>query len=152
MLRKLARFAIYGVAGWGMEVLWTGLYSLISGNVNLEGFTTLWMFPVYGCAVLFEYIHDIIRRWTLAYRGLLWVILIWGMEYTAGLIFARLFGVYPWHYDGWLAIDGFIRLDYAPAWFLAGLFFEKMHDIIDRYEEYREFSLSMSRERKIKSI
>jgi uncharacterized membrane protein len=37
--------------------------------------------------------------------------------------------VVPWDYTGTpLAVAGVIRLDYAPAWFVAGLLFERLHD------------------------
>ena len=128
------KFIIYGVAGWGMEVLWTGIFSMFTGDTTLSGFTTLWMFPIYGCAVFLEHIHDIIRKWPFYIRGLLWVLIIYGIEYTSGLLLSRILGIYPWHYEGVLAIDGFVRLDYAPAWFVAGIFFERMHDFLDRYQ------------------
>ena len=57
----IKRFFIYGLIGWGMEIFWTGLYSLISGDLRLLAFTNLWMFFIYGAAVFLEPIHDIFQ-------------------------------------------------------------------------------------------
>lgn len=128
------RFFIYGVVGWGMEILWTGMRSLVHGDLTLEGFTNIWMFFIYGSAVLLEPIHDIITKWRWFVRGILWVVIIWGVEYTTGLMLLSVLGVYPWVYTGPYAIDGLITLSYAPAWFAAGLFFERVHRLLDNYK------------------
>lgn len=130
----IKRFFIYGILGWGMEVFWTGLGSLIVGDMGLGGFTNLWMFFIYGAAVFLEPIHDIMMRWKWPVRGLLWVVIIWGIEYTSGIILKSLLGLYPWLYQGSFAYQGIIRFDYAPAWFLAGFLFEKVHNKLDRYK------------------
>lgn len=63
----------------------------------------------------------------------MWVIIIWGIEYTSGLLLVNVLGVYPWEYTGAYAVDKLVRLDYAPAWFVAGLIFERIHMALDRY-------------------
>lgn len=127
------RFFVYGLLGWSLEICWTGLNSLMNGDVRLMGFTNLWMFFIYGCAIFLEPIHDRIREWKWLVRGILWVIIIWGIEFTSGLLLYRVLGVYPWVYTGPFAIQGLIRLDFAPAWFLAGFLFEKIHKLLDAY-------------------
>ena len=129
----MKRFLIYGIAGWGMEVFWTGLSSLINGDLRLAGFSNLWMFFIYGSAVFLEPIHDIISGWRWPVRGFIWVLIIWGIEYTSGLILVSILGIYPWIYRGPLAIDGLVTLAFAPAWFVAGLIFERVHRTIDAY-------------------
>lgn len=131
MTIMIKRFFIYGFAGWSMEIVWTGLHSLITGDLTLQGYTNLWMLLIYGCAVFLEPIHDILSRWRWQFRGLLWVVIIWGIEYTSGLILYSILGVYPWYYSGPFAIDNLVRIDYAPAWFVAGLIFERMHKMLD---------------------
>lgn len=123
---------IYGIIGWGIEVFWTGLGSLVSGDARLLGFTNLWMFFIYGMAVFLEPIHDIIAKWKWPARGAIWVILIWGIEYSTGLLLEHVIGVKPWIYEGGFTVDSLIRLDYAPAWFIAGLLFERFHRTLDR--------------------
>jgi uncharacterized membrane protein len=128
------RFFIYGIAGWGMEIVWTGLESLLTGDLTLGGFTNLWMFFIYGSAVFLEPIHDTIRSWPWIVRGVMWTIIIWGIEYTSGLILVSILGIYPWRYNSIFAIDGLVRLDFGPAWFMAGLIFEQLHRKLDQYE------------------
>ena len=129
------RFIIYGLAGWCMEIIWTGLGSFLNGNIVLEAETYIWMFPIYGLAILFEPIHNKIRSWPVIIRGGVYTLLIFLIEYLAGWTLQRFIGVCPWDYSGTpFAIDGFIRLDYAPAWFIAGLIFEKTHDLLINIE------------------
>jgi uncharacterized membrane protein len=129
----IKRFIIYGFIGWGIEIIWTGLSSLLRGDIRLGGFTCLWMFFIYGAAVFLEPIHDIIYRWRWPVRGFIWLLIIWGIEYTSGFIILNTIGIYPWHYKGPYAVDGLVRLDYAPAWFAAGLIFEYVHRTLDKY-------------------
>jgi hypothetical protein len=132
-MNKLKRFFIYGLVGWGMEIVWTGLYSLVNGDMRLEAFTNLWMFLIYGSAVFLEPIHDIIGTWRWYFRGVIWVVIIWGIEYTSGQVLLNLLGVYPWVYYGRFAVDGLVRLDFAPAWFVAGMLFERIHGTLDEF-------------------
>lgn len=134
----IKRFFIYGLMGWCMEIIWTGMGSLISGDKQLEGFTNLWMFFIYGSAVFLEPLHDIIRGWRWIYRGLIWVVIIWGMEYTSGFLIGNILGIYPWAYTGPFAVDGLVRLDFAPAWLVAGLVFERIHYTMDMYQAARK--------------
>lgn len=98
----------------------------------MAGVTSLWMFFVYGSAVfILEPIHHMISQWRWYFRGIIWVILIWGIEYCSGLLLIQVIGVSPWYYTGPFAIDGLVRIDYAPAWFVAGLMFEKVHNWMD---------------------
>lgn len=128
------RFLIYGIAGWTMEIIWTSLHSLITGDIKLQGYTSIWMFFIYGGAVFLEPIHDIIKQWRWHIRGIIWVVIIWGIEYASGLILVNLIGAAPWYYLGPFAIDNLVRLDYAPAWFAAGLIFEYIHNTLDVYK------------------
>ncbi|NLI58150.1 MAG: hypothetical protein GX387_06480 [Clostridium sp.] len=129
----LKRFIIYGVIGWSIEIVWTGLHSLIFGDIVMQAYTNLWMFFIYGCAIFLEPLHDIMKKWRWVFRGVLWVIIIWGIEYTSGTILLNLLGHYPWYYSGKFAIDNLVRIDYGPAWFVAGLIFERVHKTLDIY-------------------
>lgn len=117
-----------------MEVLWTGMNSLLKGDKNLSSFTSLWMFFIYGSAVFLEPIHDIICKWKWPARGVLWMVIIWGIEYSSGLLLRETLGVEAWVYTGPYAVDSLVRLDFAPAWFVAGLFFERIHHALDTYK------------------
>ena len=39
-------FLLCGLAGWCIEVLWTGLHSALSGELTMTGKTSLLMFPI----------------------------------------------------------------------------------------------------------
>lgn len=127
------RFLFYGLAGWGIEMVWTGMHSLVGGDLTLPGQSNLWMFFIYGCAVFLEPLHDAISRWSWLVRGLIWVVVIWCIEYASGLLLYKVLGAYPWYYSDKLAINGLITLAYAPAWFVAGLIFERFHRSLDAY-------------------
>jgi uncharacterized membrane protein len=59
-------------------------------------------------------------------RGGVYALLIYVTEYTSGVCLKK-YGACPWDYSkAKLNIKGVIRLDYAPAWFFSGLFFEKV--------------------------
>ncbi len=126
----IKRFFLYGIVGWSMEIVWTGIYSLFNGDLALEAYTSLWMFFIYGSAIFLEPLHDIIRNWNVIFRGIIWVVIIWGIEYSTGKVLLGLLNVYPWQYYGRFAVEGLVRLDYAPAWFVAGLLFERMHKVL----------------------
>lgn len=130
----LLRYAIYGITGFLIEIFWTGLGSLLTGNLALKSTTYLWMFFIYGMAVFFEPIHNRIRRENFIIRGFIWVSLIYLIEFSSGFILDRLIGFCPWDYTQSTSYTylGYIRLDYFPAWFLAGLFFERFHDYLDK--------------------
>ncbi|HBG75941.1 hypothetical protein QBE55_00300 [Eubacteriales bacterium mix99] len=127
----LKRFILYGFTGWGIEIIWTGLGSLLQGNYKLSGYTSIWMFFIYGCAVFLERIHDRIAHLPWGIRGLIWVLLIYCIEYISGFLMDSLFGICPWHYTGKFAMNGYINFSFAPAWFVAGLLFERLHKSLD---------------------
>ncbi len=123
----IIRIVFYGLLGWNIEVLWTGFNSLLSGDFNMIGHTSLWMFLIYGIAGgCFELVHKKIKDKSRYTRGVIWMYLIFGVEFISGAVLS-LFGIYPWRYTGLFNIAGFIRLDYAPLWFVVGLLFEKAH-------------------------
>ena len=81
-----------------------------------------------------EPVHD--RIFTLPWyiRGLFWMIIIFAVEYSAGLLLLAFLGSCPWDYSASTPyhINGLIRLDFGPAWFAVGLLFEKTHQALDR--------------------
>jgi uncharacterized membrane protein len=133
----MKRFVIYGCLGWCLEIIWTGLGSLFTGDVCLTARTYLWMFPIYGLAILFEPVHDAISPQPLWVRGMLWMVLFFAVEYLTGWILRDTIGATPWDYSQhFFNIQGVIRLDYAPVWFVAGLLFEKIHNWLDQVRIY----------------
>jgi len=56
-MKTLKRFLIYGIIGLVLEVIYTGLASLLKGDLSMQGFTFLVMMPIYGLAVFLEPLH-----------------------------------------------------------------------------------------------
>ncbi len=129
------RFLIYGAIGWCVEVVFTGLISLIRKDVSATAQTYLWMHPIYGLAMLgLEAVVNALAHWSWPVRGLVYLSLIYAVEFASGWLLKRMLGRCPWDYSGhgW-NVKGLIRLDYAPAWFLAGLMFEPVYQSVSRF-------------------
>ncbi len=62
---------------------------------------------------------------------MIWLMVIWAIEYVSGLILVGILGVYPWRYTDPLSINGLITLRFAPVWFVSGLLFERIHHTLD---------------------
>jgi len=125
------RFVIYGLLGLALEVLWTSISAKLfrkEESWSLKGTTYVWMFPIYGSVVfLYEPIMSLLTRLNLEwyYRGLIYTVGIFIIEYLTGYLLKRLFGKCPWDYTGArFQLHGFIRFDYAPLWFGLGLLLE----------------------------
>lgn len=114
-----------GILGWALEILWTGLHSFQIRNPKLTGRSSLWMFPIYGSASLLAPLMRRIRGCSVIKRGLIYTGCIFLGEYISGTILRR-YDACPWDYSRspW-NLQGVIRLDYAPVWFLVGLLFER---------------------------
>lgn len=119
-------FLLCGSIGWCLEVFWTGLHSLLAGEPTMMGKTSLWMFPIYGCAALIKPVYKKISAIPTAVRGCIYTFGIYTAEFFCGS-FLKYFGMCPWDYSKTpFHYKGVIRLDYAPLWFLTGLLFEKI--------------------------
>lgn len=119
-------FFLCGSLGWCMEIFWTGVHSLLSGQGTMMGKTSLLMFPIYGCAALINPLYPKISGLPLFLRGCLYTAGIFIVEFFSGSIL-KFIGICPWDYSHTpFHFRGVIRLDYAPVWFAAGLFFEKI--------------------------
>lgn len=115
-----------GLAGWCMEILFTSLDALRRRDMTLKGITSLWMFPIYGCAALLSPLCRRLRPKPLWVRGLAYMSLIFSAEYLTGRLLTEMKSC-PWDYSRsrW-SIARVIRLDFAPCWFGAGLLFEHL--------------------------
>ncbi len=115
-----------GIAGWCLEIFWTGFGSLLSLDRKMTGTTSLLMFPIYGLAACFKPIYNFLKNRSTILRGGVYTVIIFTAEYCFGLLL-RSFEMCPWDYSGTkYNVNGLIRLDYAPAWFLAGLIMERI--------------------------
>ena len=117
-------FVKCGIMGWGLEIFWTGFQSLRQGDGHLTGHSSLWMFPIYGMAAAIGPVYQILKPLNIFFRGLIYMMCIFSVEYITGFLLREM-NLCPWDYSqaAW-NVDGLIRLDYAPLWFIAGLLFE----------------------------
>ena len=122
----LNSFLHCGLAGWCFEIIFTALGSLRNRDFTLKGKTSLWMFPIYGSAAFLAPLFHLLRHKSLHIRGLTYMSLIFSAEYISGKLLSKK-ELCPWDYGRakW-NIGRVIRLDYAPLWFLVGLFFEQL--------------------------
>ena len=109
-------FLLCGLTGWCLEITFTAMNSLRRRNLRLTGTTSLWMFPIYGCAAFLKPLFTLMRRRPMFLRGITYMTLIFSVEFLSGRFLRRR----RYH------IGRVIRLDYAPFWFSAGLLFEHM--------------------------
>src|SRR5690625_926170 len=130
--KMLARFLVYGLLGWIVEIFWTGMSSALRADRRLTARTYLWMLPIYGGGgLLLEALLPVVADYGWLWRGLAAVGLIYAVEYGTGWLLRRLVGRVPWDYRGqrW-AVHELIRIDYAPAWFVLGLLFERTQPVL----------------------
>ncbi len=123
----LTNFILCGSIGWCMECFWTGLDALRKHkDKTLTCHTSVWMFPIYGMAACLNPICKKLKNRSAFVRGGIYAFLIYIGEYSSGLLLKK-HNACPWDYSkAKLNYKGVIRFDYAPAWILAGLLFEKV--------------------------
>ena len=115
-----------GAIGWCLEIFWTGLHSLLSGEFTMMGKTSLLMFPIYGCAAVIAPVSRKLSSVPAVIRGFLYTAGIFFTEFFTGTLL-RYFHMCPWDYSNSpFQYKGLIRFDYTPLWFMMGLFFEKI--------------------------
>lgn len=123
---NIKKFFRCGVMGWCLEILWTGFQSFRLRRLKLMGNSSLWMFPIYGCAAFLTPLMRRIKERSIWFRGFFYMIFIFLGEFVSGR-FLKKRGICPWDYSSSpYHIQGIIRLDYAPLWFLVGLFYERV--------------------------
>ena len=126
MKTLLKNFFKCGLAGWCLEILFTALDSLRRRDLKLIGRTSIWMFPIYGCASFLLPLFHLLKKTSLWLRGSIYALCIFIGEFSSGRFLMKR-SLCPWnyHHARW-NIQKVIRLDYFPNWFLAGLLFEKL--------------------------
>lgn len=128
MKRKfITNYILCGILGWCFECTFTGLISLFGKkDPKMTSKTSLWMFFIYGFAALIQPASKLLNHTGTLIRGGIYTISIFFTEFTTGILLKKIKAC-PWDYSGTkLNIKGVIRLDYAPLWFMMGLFYEKL--------------------------
>ena len=119
------KFMECGIAGWCLEIIFTAIKDQ-KNNRKLMGTTSLIMFPIYGTAAFFSPLMKKIKDKNIVIRGGIYTGLIYLVEFLTGETLKKQ-GRCPWDYSkAKYNLDGVIRLDYAPAWFVTGLIMEKI--------------------------
>lgn len=132
MIDALTGCYLLASVGVGLEVAFTAVAQVRgSDGLRLTGHSYLWMFPIYGLAyplyaLTWPHLQD--QVWPL--RGCLYVLAFFTVEYVAGAFLRLVLGQCPWEEGYRVArwgVHGLIRLDYAPAWFVVSLLFERIY-------------------------
>jgi Putative ABC-transporter type IV len=124
-----------GIGGLLIEVIFTGLYSSLSGNIKLTCQTSLWMILVYGTArCLFDYL-DLTLHYNRFIMACMYTPLIYLQEFAWGYLFLKILKKRLWDYglSHWTPL-GLINLKYLPAWFTLALFFDKISSVLKGLE------------------
>lgn len=120
------KFMICGLTGWCIEIMFTSLEGLKKKDYTLSGKTSIWMFPIYGMAVLIRPLYRMIKKFPTLLRGIIYSAGILSCEYLSGS-FLKKHQLCPWDYSSAKSnINGIVRLDYAPLWMMVGLLYEKI--------------------------
>lgn len=126
----IKRFLFYGIIGLVIEIFWTAIISAGRGDKKLTGSTSLLMLPIYGSAVFFEPLYLFVSDMNVVLRGTIYMVCIFAAEYLSGYVLESTLGVCPWDYKNCkYNVYGFIRLDYAPCWFVVGLLYERIFSV-----------------------
>ena len=120
-------FLLCGLCGWCMECFWTGLASIREKKDKmLMCHTSVFMFPIYGLAACFSPFVKFLQHYSVPIRGTIYAICIFICEFFTGTLLKK-YNACPWDYShSKFHYKGVIRFDYAPAWAIAGLIFERL--------------------------
>lgn len=138
MKNKLIRFLIFACLGVTTEVHFTAFSKFLDDSystsqlLRLEGHSYVWMIFIYGSAAFLIPIgYNLVKKFPLLIRLVLYAIGIFVIEYIAGFILEMTTGSCPWEYNNRWNISGYIRLDYMPFWMVFGLILERVHLWVD---------------------
>ena len=123
-------FVKCGILGWCIEIVWTAFNGIKSENNKFIGHTSIIMFPIYGLASVIKPLSKNLKNKKIptVIRGTIYTIGIFTVELITGSILKKTNNC-PWDYsDKKYNINGVVRIDYAPLWFVVGLLFEKILD------------------------
>ncbi len=123
----IKNFCRCGLGGWCLECFWTGLGSaLFHKDKCMSCKTSIWMFPIYGAAAFLAPLFHRMKNVPMPLRGITYMLLIYLGELLSGLLLKKHHAC-PWDYShAKMNFKGVVRLDYAPAWFMTGLLFERL--------------------------
>ncbi len=126
---------VFACMGLSTEVVFTALMSVINQEphcgkplIALAGYTYVWMVFIYASIPLLGYFFfDKIKHRPLFVRLLTYTVIVYVIEFCAGLLLRTLTGSCPWEYTTGFHILGLVRLDYFPAWMFFTFLVEKLY-------------------------
>ncbi|MBI5211050.1 MAG: hypothetical protein HY927_13855 [Elusimicrobia bacterium] len=131
-MRMALSMFVFACVGTALEVVFTALADFRkTRSLRLMGYSYVWMLPIYALVpVIMDVLYVPLEGVILPLRLATYVTLLLAVEYLSGRAMRRLLGEAPWEpgYRGkrW-AVDGLVRLDYAPAWAAACFLFERLY-------------------------
>ena len=140
MLPWKARLYFWGIHGIFAEIVFTGVWEFaVTGKLSLMGVSSLWSFFTYGLGTFLvaEPLHEILLslKFNILTRCSVYVVVTFIWEFTIGAILSY-FGACPWDYTNFdYDVMGLITMEYAPAWFFAGLYFEMIYSYMKSIEK-----------------
>ena len=86
---------------------------------RLMGYSFLWMLPIYALLIFMEPLSFYLKPLPWFIRGVIYVFLLWIVEYLSGWLIRRITGRIPWDYSlARFHLHGVIRFDFFPFWFV----------------------------------
>ena len=144
-------FLFCGFTGLCLEILWTGLHSLLRGDASMKGTTSLLMFPIYGCASLILPVYKKLKSLPALLRGSLYTAGFYLAEFTSGSIL-QAFHMCPWDYSGVPhQYKGVIRLTISRSGFSLDCFSKKyLQNLLEKsfqvvYDRSKRFCVTTHR-------
>lgn len=133
----ISKLLVYGTLGLIIEVWFTGIHSIVSGDFEASAHTYLWMIAVYGStALLLEQVSNRIKS-NIFIKAIVYVPLIYISEFLWGLLLRHTLGKCPWDYGGsGINVLNLIRLDYGVFWYMAALGFEWLYIKMNKLIRY----------------
>jgi len=129
MKHKIFTAMIFACFGVTAEILFTGIkYNIVLPLLNhekinyiLAGQSYVWMIFIYGAIpFLFPLIYRRVHALHIILRIIIYASVCLLIEYICGWLLDVFTGDCPWRYTEGLHVNGYIRLDYFPAWLLFG--------------------------------
>jgi uncharacterized membrane protein len=131
---------LFACIGITTEIFFTAFYDVAKAlmasnkpNWSLTGKTYVWMFLIYATIPFFlHFLYAPIKKYNIFIKGLIGVILIFAVEFASGWALEKLTGKCPWEYTEGYHIMGYIRLDYAPFWFVFAVFVILLYEMLQK--------------------
>lgn len=140
MAKRLFLFLFFACFGVTTEVCFVAFTNLFNQAPfcneplwSLTGKTYVWMLPIHGLVAI---LGGVLFKWFLRFmaplRWLFYVLIILAIEFITGGLLDLITGQCPWEYTTGWHIMGYIRIDYAPAWFVYAAIIETLYLYLDK--------------------